>query len=162
MDALELLGELVEGHEVHPVGAGVAGDPANVVSAVAGDFHPVGFALFAGTHTMAGGGVLQVLGWTEAPAGGFGGGGGHHRHRAVLVGVAAELAADPGKIAFQAAAAVAPPPAALQQMKRILHAAALMPPSFGIGDGSQRAAILRGGLVGRAWRLFTIIWVRSK
>ena len=57
---------------------------------------------------MAGGGVLQVLGGTEAPAGGFGGGGGHHRHRAVLVGVATELAADAGKIAFQAAAAVAP------------------------------------------------------
>ena len=36
-----------------------------------------------------------------------------------------------------------PPPAALQQMKRILHAAALIPPPFGIGDGSQRAAILR-------------------
>ena len=65
-------------------------------------------------------------------------------------------------VAAAAAAAVAPPPAALQQMKRILHAAALMPPSFGIGDGSQRAAILRGGLVGRAWRLFTIIWVRSQ
>ena len=37
MNPLELLGELVEGHEIHPVGAGVSGDASHVVGAVASD-----------------------------------------------------------------------------------------------------------------------------
>ena len=74
MNPFELFGKLVEWNVKDTITAGVSRDAPKIVGAVTSDFYPVGLALFAGTHAMAGGGILQVLGGTEAPAGGFCGG----------------------------------------------------------------------------------------